>query len=86
MNVIYVGNKPVANYAFVALMMFNGGANEVSIKARGKAISKAVSVAEMVKRLLPGLKVKDIKIGTDELESEDGRRVNVSTIEIVLTK
>ncbi len=85
--VVYVGNKPVMNYVFVALIMFNEGAKEVTIKARGKAISKAVSVAEVVrKRFLPDVTVKSIKTGTEELESEQGRKVNVSTIEIVLAR
>ena len=85
--VVYVGNKPVMNYVLAVLTQFNEGAQEVAIRARGKAISKAVSVAEVVRRrFLTDVAVKSIKTGTEELESEDGRKVNVSTIEIVLAK
>ncbi len=85
-RVVYVGNKPVMNYVLAVLTQFNEGASEVVIKARGKAISRAVDVAEIVRnRFMPNVDVKDIKIDTEELVSE-GRSVNVSTIEIVLVK
>ncbi len=86
-HVVYVGSKPVMNYVLATLTQLNEGANEVVIKARGRAISRAVDVAEIVRnRFMPGVDVKEIKIDTEELESEQGRRVNVSTIEIVLAK
>ncbi len=86
-HVVYVGNKPVMNYVLATLTQLNEGASEVVIKARGRAISRAVDVAEIVRnRFMPGVKVKEIKIDTEELESEQGRRSNVSTIEIVLSK
>jgi len=86
-QVVYVGNKPVMNYVLATLTQLNEGANQVVIKARGRAISRAVDVAEIVRnRFMPGVKVKEIKIDTEELESEQGRRANVSTIEIVLAK
>ncbi|AAB89299.1 MULTISPECIES: DNA-binding protein Alba [Archaeoglobus] len=86
-HVVYVGNKPVMNYVLATLTQLNEGADEVVIKARGRAISRAVDVAEIVRnRFMPGVKVKEIKIDTEELESEQGRRSNVSTIEIVLAK
>jgi len=85
--VVYVGNKPVMNYVLAALTQFNEGATEISIKARGKAISRAVDVAEIVRnRFLPNVTIKDVKINTEELDSEQGRKVNVSTIEIILAK
>ncbi len=86
-HVVYVGNKPVMNYVLATLTQLNEGASEVVIKARGRAISRAVDVAEIVRnRFMPGVQVKEIKIDTEELESEQGRRSNVSTIEIVLSK
>jgi DNA-binding protein len=75
------------NYVLATLTQFNEGAEEVAIKARGRAISRAVDVAEIVRnRFLPNVTVKSIKIDTEELDSEQGRKVNVSTIEIVLAK
>ncbi|RLI73519.1 DNA-binding protein Alba [Archaeoglobales archaeon] len=85
-HVVYVGNKPVMNYVLATLTQFNEGAEEVVVKARGRAISRAVDVAEIVRnRFLPNVGVKDIKIDTEELNSERGN-INVSTIEIVLAR
>ncbi|MEM2070903.1 MAG: DNA-binding protein Alba, partial [Archaeoglobaceae archaeon] len=82
-SVVFIGNKPIMNYVLATLTMLNEGSAEVAIKARGKAISRAVDVAEIVRnRFMPNLKVKNIKIDTEELESSDGKRLNVSTIEI----
>ncbi|MGB9635965.1 MAG: DNA-binding protein Alba, partial [Thermoplasmata archaeon] len=65
----------------------NSGANEVIIKARGNAISRAVDVAEIVRnRFLKDMVVKDIKIGTEQVQRENGAPMNVSAIEITLSK
>jgi DNA-binding protein len=85
-NIVYIGTKPVMNYCLAVLSSLQGGNNEVTLKARGRAISTAVDVAEVTKnRFLEDLAVKHIEIGTEELESE-GRKRNVSTISIKLTK
>ncbi len=87
-NAVLVGNKPAMSYVLAVVTQFNEkGHKEVVIKARGKAISRAVDVAEIVRnRFLPDVKVKDIKIATDTLNSENGQEVNVSSITIVLAK
>ncbi len=85
-NVVYVGNKPVMNYVLAVVTQFNNGASEVAVKARGKAISRAVDTVEVTKnRFLEGAKVKDIKIGTEKIPTDRGES-NVSIIEIVMTK
>lgn len=85
-NAVFVGNKPVMNYVLAVLTQFNSGIKEVAVKARGRAISRAVDVAEIVrKRFLPDVEVKDIKISTEKVESEQGE-ANVSAIEIILAK
>ncbi|WP_457591006.1 DNA-binding protein Alba [Geoglobus sp.] len=85
--VVFVGSKPVMNYVLATLTQLNEGASKVVIKARGKAISRAVDVAEIVRnRFMPNVRLGSIKIDTEELESEQGRIVNVSTIEIELVK
>ncbi|AKG91140.1 nucleoid protein Alba [Geoglobus ahangari] len=85
-NAVFVGNKPVMNYVLAVLTQFNSGVKEVAVKARGRAISRAVDVAEIVrKRFLPDVEVKDIKISTEKVESEQGE-ANVSAIEIILAK
>lgn len=85
-NVVYVGNKPVMNYVLAVVKEFNNGANEVVIKARGKAISRAVDAAEVSRnRFLTGAKINGIKIGTERITSENGES-NVSIIEIAIGK
>ncbi len=86
-NVIYVGNKPIMNYVLATVTQFNEGAKEVTIKARGRAISRAVDTAEVAKnRFLPNVTVEDIKIGTEAIQGEKGDEINVSSIEILLKR
>ncbi len=88
-NSIFVGNKPFMNYVTAVVMQFTTkNASEVTIKARGKFISRAVDVAEVAaKRFLEGqVSVKDIKIDSEEFENKEGKQVRVSTIEITLAK
>jgi DNA-binding protein len=89
-NVIYVGNKPPMSYVLAVVTQFQGsGSNseEVVIKARGRAISRAVDTAEIVRnRFIKDAKLKDIIIGTESITNEEeGRTSNVSSIEITLT-
>jgi DNA-binding protein len=66
---------------------FNSGAKSVVIKARGKVISRAVDVAEIVRsRFVNDAKVKEVKISTEELLSEDGSKSKVSAIEIEIIR
>jgi DNA-binding protein len=86
-NVIFVGKKPSMAYVLGVITQFNNGKREVQIKARGRAISRAVDVAEIVtRRFVTDAKVKDIQIGTEEKELEDKTKINVSTITITLEK
>lgn len=84
-NVVYIGTKPFMNYVTSVVMQFTTkNRNEVAIKARGKFISRAVDVAEVVRKRF--LKDQDIKIDSEEFENKEGKKVNVSTIEITLSK
>ncbi len=86
-NVIFVGRKPSMAYVLGVITQFNEGKKEVHIKARGKAISRAVDVAEIVRRrFVNDVTVKNIEIGTEERELNDKTKINVSAIEIVLSK
>ena len=89
-NVVFIGIKPFMNYVTSVVMQFTTkNRNEVIIKARGKFINRAVDIAEVVrKRFLrdQNIKVKDIKIDSEEFKNKEGRDVNVSTIEITLIK
>ena len=76
------------NYVLACITLFHGGAKEVNVKARGKAISHAIDVVEVVRRkFLPDVKIKKIGIGTDQLSQPRMKQkdlTNVSTIEITL--
>lgn len=86
-NIIYVGSKPVMNYVLAAITLFHGNVKEVLIKARGRAISRSVDVAEIIKnKFLTDIKVKSITTGTEMLKTEDGHELNTSTIEIILER
>lgn len=88
-NSVLIGRKPVMNYVLACISLFHGGASEISVKARGRAISRAVDVAEVVRRrFMPDLKVKNVGIGTDQLGPTEFHNApsNVSTIEITLAK
>jgi DNA-binding protein len=88
-NTVLIGAKPVMNYVLACITLFHSGAKEVSVKARGRAISRAIDVVEVVRRrFLPDVKVKSVGIGTDQLASQDGGNelTNVSSIEIILQR
>lgn len=81
-NCIYIGNKPFMNY--VTAVVTQATKNSiVTIKARGKYISRAVDVSEVtINRFMTDSKVSNIKIGSEEFENMEGKLVRVSTIEL----
>ena len=84
-NVVFIGNKPPMNYVLAVVTQFNSNQNEVVIRARGKAISQAVDVAEIVRnKFFQKATVKGVAISTESVTGEDGRRRAVSAIEIRL--
>jgi len=86
-NIVYIGSKPVMNYVLAVVTQMNSGESEVILKARGRAISRAVDVAEIARnRFIPDMDVENIEISTEEIIGNDGVSTNVSTIEIQLKK
>lgn len=85
-DTVYVGTKPAMSYVTAVAHQFDEG-DEVTLKARGRAISRAVDVAEIVRnRFLPDVEIASIETGTEELEDDSGSTRNVSTIEIRLKR
>ena len=88
-HTVFIGAKPFMNYVTGVVMQFTTqGASEVLVKARGKFITRAVDVYEVsCKRFLEGqIKIKDIKVDSEEFKNKEGRQVRVSTIDITLMK
>jgi DNA-binding protein len=86
-NVVYVGKKGTMAYVLAVVTQMNQGAKEVIVKARGKAISRAVDVAEIVRnKFVTDAKIESITTSTEEIDSEEGKPLKVSAIEIKLSK
>jgi len=89
-NSVLIGKKPAMNYVLACITLFHNGAKEIHLKARGKAISRAVDAVEVVRRrFIPDAKVAKIGIGTDQNRASRRRqqvvqrqhyRNNVTTI------
>jgi len=89
-NIIYVGRKPPMNYVLAIVTAFSGAeVKEVSVKARGQAITTAVDAVEIARRrFVKEMKVAKIDIGTEEMPPREGESNsrNISTIEITLKR
>ncbi len=82
-DTIFIGKKQLMAYETSTLIHL-ANLPAVHIKARGMSIGRAVDVAQIIARKTEtaGYTVGEIKIGSEALESQDGRTRNVSTIEI----
>ncbi|MBT3406564.1 DNA-binding protein Alba [Candidatus Woesearchaeota archaeon] len=88
-NSMFIGGKPFMNYVTGVVMQFTTkGADEVIVKARGKFISRAVDVVEVVRKrfLKDSVEIKTINIDSEEFKNKEGKDVRVSTVEITLSK
>jgi DNA-binding protein len=82
-DTIYIGKKPLMAYVTSTLIQL-ANQPKISIKARGLSIGRAVDVAQIIARKTEnaGYAIGNIKIGSESMQSQDGRARNVSTIEI----
>ena len=82
-DTIYIGKKPLMAYVTSTLIQL-ANIPSVTIKARGMSIGRAVDVSQIISRKTEnaGYTIGNINIGSEALESQDGRTRNVSTIEI----
>jgi DNA-binding protein len=86
-DVVYIGKKPLMSYVLAVITQFGAGNKQVRIKARGRAISRAIDVANIVmRRFVSEAKIKAINVGSEEKVNQQGKKTYVSTIEIVLAK
>jgi len=87
-NVVYVGSKPINAYILACVTQFSEGADEIVLKARGRAISRAVDVAEILRhKFMPdSIELVDVAISTETIEDSERGKSNVSAMEIQLRK
>lgn len=86
-NTVYIGKKATMNYVLAVVSQINAGCDKICIKARGRAISRAVDVAEIVRnRFVQTLAYKEVRIATEQMPGPDGASANVSSIEIYMEK
>jgi DNA-binding protein len=87
-NVVYIGSKPPMAYVMALITAFNiTGTESVVLKARGRAISRAVDVAEIARnRYLNDIMTEKIEIGSEQMPRDDGSTRGVSTISISLKR
>ena len=86
-NEILIGKKPLMTYVTATLVQL---ANEptVVVKARGRSITRAVDVAQIIVKRMGNIRYKigRVKIDSQIIQSEDGKERNVSTIEIEISR
>jgi DNA-binding protein len=86
-SVVFVGSKPLMSYITACVTQLNRNPEELVIKARGRAISRAVDVAEVLRnRFMPDLVVSNIDISTEQVKTAEGNVANVSAMEITLVR
>jgi DNA-binding protein len=89
-GIVFIGSKTPMDYVLAVITRLSAGdTKEVVLKARGRAITTAVDVAEITRRrFLKDLKINRISIGTEEMPAREGenRSRMVSTVEIILAK
>jgi len=82
-KIVFVGKKNVSNY-IVAVMTMSKDSDKVHVKARGSTTSKALDVAVRAKKMYD-MEIERIDLDTEVMENK-GVPVNVTTVDIVLTK
>lgn len=85
-NLVRVGKKPIMNYVVACVTLFNSGADEIVLRARGQSINNAVDIVERLKKFQKNLLVRNINIGSEDVTRPDGTKASISTIEIALRK
>ncbi len=82
-DTVFIGKKPLMAYVTTTIIQL-ANLPAVRIKARGMSIGRAVDVAQIISRKTEnsGYSIGKIQIGSETLESKDGRPRNVSTIDI----
>ena len=84
-DTIFIGKKPLMTYVTAAILQLSI-LPSITLKARGLSISSAVTIAQIILKRINAFELGDIKIDSESLDSLDGRKRNVSTIEIPVNR
>ena len=86
-DVILVGNKTIMTYVNSTLTQLSA-TPVVTIKARGKRITQAVDISQVIMKRMNsvGYKISDVRISSESLVSQDGKKRNVSLLEIDISR
>ncbi len=78
---VFIGKKKSMDYVMAAMLVLSE--KPVKLLARGRSISRAVDVAEILRnKFLQGSSYGEILITTETITDNDGTTTNVSSIEI----
>jgi DNA-binding protein Alba len=58
-NTVFIGRKPLMNYVLAVITLFSAGNKEVTLKAKGQAITTAVDAVEITRHRF----MKEVSIG-----------------------
>ncbi|MEM2233669.1 MAG: RNA-binding protein [Nitrososphaerota archaeon] len=84
MSEVLVGRRPLASYVLACYLALQQG-RSVTLRARGRAISRAVDAVQALRGLLVReAEVRSVELGTELVRGPDGREVPVSTISITV--
>jgi DNA-binding protein len=85
-NVVFVGKKPTMSYVLAVITQFSEGNSEVFVKARGRSISTAIDVVEVVKKKFLQDVKSELETDTEVITDERNQKINVSTLSARLFK
>jgi DNA-binding protein len=78
---VFIGRKKSMSYVMASMVVLND--KPVRLLARGRSISRAVDVAEiLINKFVKGSSYGEILIDTETITNKDGTNSNVSSIEI----
>lgn len=76
------------NYITSIVMQFSTN-QIVTIKCRGKFISKACDIAQVVSKrffLAGQIEISDVKMDSDQFQNKEGKDIRVTTMDIIMKK
>lgn len=80
----FIGKKATLAYVGIIIGKIIPANKDFVIKARGKAVSKAIDVALISCRKIKNISIKNIKIASEELKNTRNQPISLSTIEILI--